>query len=112
MAETVQSLWQRITGALRRVFHAFESERTETSSTWELTLRTEPDELDGGWTAWVDELPGCASEGATEKEALDNLAEAINLVLEVRIEQALARAADQAAEPATTEPSLRRVRVA
>ncbi len=30
-----------------------------------------------GWAAWVPLLPGCASQGATEDEALANVTEAI-----------------------------------
>jgi len=42
----------------------------------EHTVKTAKDEDDGGFTAWIEELPGCVSDGATEPEALDNLAEA------------------------------------
>ena len=110
MTEAVQAAWHRFTAGIRRVFHSFEDERTADSSTWQLTLRTQRDDLDGGWIAWVDELPGCVSEGATDKEALDNLGEAINLVLEVKIEEALARVVDE--HPSDSEPSLRHVRIA
>jgi predicted RNase H-like HicB family nuclease len=30
-----------------------------------------------GWAVWVPGLPGCASQGATEDEALDNIRDAI-----------------------------------
>jgi predicted RNase H-like HicB family nuclease len=37
---------------------------------------------DGGCTVYVPSLPGCISEGDTEKEALANIKEAIELYLE------------------------------
>ena len=41
----------------------------------------EPSE-EGGYTIYVPALPGCISEGDTEREALDNIREAIELYLE------------------------------
>ncbi len=35
-----------------------------------------------GWSAVCPELPGCASQGNTEQEALANIREAIELYLE------------------------------
>ncbi|RPI19636.1 MAG: type II toxin-antitoxin system HicB family antitoxin [Ignavibacteriae bacterium] len=37
---------------------------------------------EGGYTIYVPSLPGCISEGETEKEAIDNIKEAIELYLE------------------------------
>jgi len=37
---------------------------------------------EGGYTVYVPELPGCISQGETEKEAVENIKEAINLYLE------------------------------
>ncbi len=37
---------------------------------------------EGGYTAYVPELPGCISQGETEKESLSNIQEAINLYLD------------------------------
>ena len=37
---------------------------------------------DGGYTAYVPSLPGCISEGDSEKNALDNIHEAIELYLD------------------------------
>ena len=37
---------------------------------------------DGGYTAYVPELPGCISEGETEGEAMKNIKEAMELYLE------------------------------
>jgi len=37
---------------------------------------------EGGYTVYVPSLPGCVSQGETEKEALKNIKEAIELYLE------------------------------
>ena len=37
---------------------------------------------EGGFTVYVPSLPGCVSEGETEKEALANIQEAIQLYME------------------------------
>lgn len=37
---------------------------------------------EGGFTVYVPSLPGCASEGETEQEAMQNIREAIELYLE------------------------------
>ncbi|HET6402440.1 MAG TPA: type II toxin-antitoxin system HicB family antitoxin [Candidatus Kapabacteria bacterium] len=39
-----------------------------------------------GVAIWCDDLPGCASQGATEEEALANIKEAIHDYLEVQQE--------------------------
>jgi predicted RNase H-like HicB family nuclease len=44
------------------------------------------DYLDGGYIASCETLPGCSSQGETKKEALANLAETIEHVLEMRAE--------------------------
>jgi predicted RNase H-like HicB family nuclease len=36
-----------------------------------------------GYSAWVPGLPGCASQGDTEQDALDNIRDAIREYLEV-----------------------------
>ena len=46
-----------------------------------LKIILEPSE-EGGFTVYVPSLPGCISEGDTEKEALANIKEAIELYLE------------------------------
>ena len=38
---------------------------------------------DEGFSVWVPGLPGCASQGATEAEALDNIRDAIEGYLAV-----------------------------
>lgn len=40
------------------------------------------EEKDGGFSVWVPDLPGCASQGETLEEALENIKEAIELYLE------------------------------
>lgn len=40
------------------------------------------EEKEGGYSIWVPELPGCASQGETLEEALKNIKEAIELYLE------------------------------
>ena len=41
-----------------------------------------------GYSIWVPGLPGCASQGDTEQEALDNIGDAIREYLEVADELA------------------------
>ena len=41
-----------------------------------------------GYSVWVPGLPGCASQGDTEQEALDNIRDAIRGYLEVAEELA------------------------
>jgi predicted RNase H-like HicB family nuclease len=41
-----------------------------------------------GFSVWVPGLPGCASQGDTEKEALENIQDAIKEYLEVAEELA------------------------
>lgn len=40
------------------------------------------EESAGGFSVWVPDLPGCASQGDTLEEALKNIKEAIELYLE------------------------------
>jgi predicted RNase H-like HicB family nuclease len=40
-----------------------------------------------GFSVWVPGLPGCVSQGATEEEALTNIADAIREYLEVVMDQ-------------------------
>jgi predicted RNase H-like HicB family nuclease len=40
------------------------------------------EETEGGFSVWVPDLPGCASQGETLEEALSNIKEAIGLYLE------------------------------
>ena len=47
---------------------------------WRVVL--EEDSETGDWAAWCPELPGCASCGQTEEEAVQSIKEAIALYLE------------------------------
>ena len=52
----------------------------------EFNVVLEPDE-EGGFTAQCVELPAAVSQGDTKEEAMANIKEAIELVLEVRRDQ-------------------------
>jgi predicted RNase H-like HicB family nuclease len=47
---------------------------------WRVVL--EQDQESGDWAIWVPELPGCASAGQSQDEALANIREAIELYLQ------------------------------
>jgi predicted RNase H-like HicB family nuclease len=47
---------------------------------WRVAL--EYDQETGDWAVWCPELPGCASAGATEAEALGKIRGAIELYLQ------------------------------
>lgn len=47
---------------------------------WRVLLQQ--DSETGDWAAWCPELPGCASAGETEEEAMNNIREAIELYLQ------------------------------
>ena len=47
---------------------------------WRVVLEKDPET--GDFAAWCPELPGCASAGETEQEALENIREAIELYLQ------------------------------
>ena len=40
------------------------------------------EEKEGGYSVWVPALPGCASQGETFEETINNIKEAIQLYLE------------------------------
>jgi predicted RNase H-like HicB family nuclease len=63
--------------------------------TLHLTVRVEPDELDGGYISECLDLPGCMSQGDTEEAALESLADAIAAVLAVQIQDQVAALAQQ-----------------
>lgn len=39
-------------------------------------------EKDGGYSVWIPDLPGCASQGDTLEQAIENIKEAAELYLE------------------------------
>lgn len=47
---------------------------------WRVVL--EKDSESGDWAVWCPELPGCASAGRSEEEAIQNIREAIELYLQ------------------------------
>ena len=53
-----------------------------------LTAVFQPAE-EGGYVAWVEELPGANTQGETLDEARENLREAVQLILETNRESAL-----------------------
>ena len=54
---------------------------------WRVLL--EQDHETGDWAVWCPELPGCASAGETEDEALQNIREAIELYVQTLLEDGL-----------------------
>ncbi len=58
-------------------------------------------EEDGRWSAWVEELPGCATWGYTKEEALEALKDAAQAYMEVLLEkgQAIPQEAKSSDEP-------------
>jgi len=52
-------------------------------------------EAEGGFSVWVPALPGCASQGETFEEAMDNIKEAIGLYLDGREEVEMDNARSQ-----------------
>ena len=60
-------------------------------------------ERDGEWfIAYCPEIPGANGQGKTKKECLENLAEAIKLILEDRREDALRGIPNEAAQEVVT----------
>jgi predicted RNase H-like HicB family nuclease len=49
-------------------------ETTNGQRRWRVVLEQDPET--GEWAAWCPELPGCASAGDTEEEAIENIREA------------------------------------
>lgn len=46
-----------------------------------ITVQVEADPEDGGFYAVTPDIPGCASRGATEEEAIENFKEAVRYLL-------------------------------
>ena len=46
-----------------------------------MKYRVKLEKTDEGYAVWCPGLPGCWSQGATEKEALENIADAIETYL-------------------------------
>lgn len=58
---------------------------TKTERNYTVVLEADPEE--GGFAVSVPALPGCYSQGETVEEALENVREAIELYLEVMLEE-------------------------
>lgn len=56
-----------------------------------ISFKIEPDGIE--FHAWAPELPGCHTHGSTVKEAMQNLKDAVQLYLEVKLEEELAKQA-------------------
>ncbi len=54
---------------------------------WKTRYRVALQESEEGFSVWVPDLPGCASQGTTEEEALANIAAAVREYLEVERQQ-------------------------
>lgn len=52
-----------------------------------MTYKVALQQSEEGFSVWVPGLPGCVSQGATEEEALANIADAVREYLEVVMEQ-------------------------
>jgi predicted RNase H-like HicB family nuclease len=52
-----------------------------------MTYKVAIHQSDEGYAVWVPGLPGCCSQGATEDEAMENIADAIREYLDVVYEQ-------------------------
>jgi antitoxin HicB len=48
------------------------------SRSYHIEVKPLPADEGGGFLAWVPDLPGCASDGATQSEAINNAAGAID----------------------------------
>lgn len=84
-----------IFAAVRRALNKVEDVRDivlgdegeEHRGAWTLHVELEPDPIDGGFVAECPDVPGAVAQGETEREAIDNLIDAINGVLEVKVER-------------------------
>lgn len=43
----------------------------------QVTIHLVPDHEDGGWATWIEQMPGCISQGTTVPDALDMIADAM-----------------------------------
>ncbi len=53
-----------------------------------MKYRVALEESEEGFSVWVPGLPGCASQGTTEEEALANIADAVREYMEVAVKNA------------------------
>jgi predicted RNase H-like HicB family nuclease len=80
------TLWYRILAKFRGLLGPEHVHHEDADAhSWKLRVVVEKDDLDGGYIARCLELPGCLSQGETEKEALENLNDAIGGVISARL---------------------------
>jgi predicted RNase H-like HicB family nuclease len=72
------------------------AKQTSNPHLWRMNYRITFVESEEGVAVWCDDLPGCASQGATRAEAEENIKEAIALWLDVHAEN---QRRDAASEP-------------
>lgn len=70
---------------IRHALRRFEDERTDEGSAFTFEVIVEADVDDGGYVAHFVEMPGIASEGETQAEAIENVTEAWGEVLAARL---------------------------
>jgi predicted RNase H-like HicB family nuclease len=64
-----------------------------------IRIHVDYDDLDGFFIAQCVDLPGCMSYGSTEREAVENVVEAITGVLSVRMQRQVREAALETSRP-------------
>lgn len=100
----MSNAWHRLLSKIRKTLMRFEDERTETSSRFNFTIMVEPDELDGGYVAYMPGFQGCVGEGDTVEDALTNIMDALReIMIESLTEQNNSRAPHAAATRAPEE---------
>ncbi len=81
--------------ALRKIFRRAEDERRVVhddqgvahEGRWRVRIATKRDDIDGGFVAECLDVPGAMAQGETEEEAIENLIDAIQGVVQVKIEE-------------------------
>jgi predicted RNase H-like HicB family nuclease len=56
------------------------------NQTWKMKLTAAFKKVGDWWAAWVEEIPGVNTQGATLEEARENLKDALRMVLEANRE--------------------------
>lgn len=80
---------------LRKIFGRPEDERERhhepptisERGTWNLLIQVEPDELDGGFVAETQDVPGAMAQGDTEEEAVENLGDALAAIVQAKMDE-------------------------
>jgi predicted RNase H-like HicB family nuclease len=84
-------------GVMRKIFNRAEDQRevvheddpptTSHVGTWNVEIRIEEDPLDGGYIAECANLPGAMSQGETKQEAFENLIDAVQEIIAIKMTQ-------------------------